>query len=68
MPDLLRNREEPQTGALEVPEWAMQQGKTSQTGLLIASCQRLGKDSNRIIALAAGAFDVPVHLVLPEFP
>ena len=35
---------------------------------MITNCQRLEKDSNRTIAPAAEAVDIPAHLVLQEFP
>ena len=49
-------------------EQAKQPRRTSQRDPLIASCQRLEKGSNRTIAPAAEAVDIPAHLVLQEFP
>ena len=51
-------------GALKMLELAEQQRRTSQRGLLIASCQSLEKDSDRAIAPLAEAVSVPADLAL----
>ena len=48
-----------------MPELAEQRRKASQRDLLIASCQRLGKKTDRAVTPAAEATCVPAHLAPP---
>ena len=67
MPEAPRNRERPQLGGC-INALMGQASEKDQRDPLIASCQRLGKDSNRIRALITEAVGVPERLVPPEFP
>ena len=67
MPEAPRNRERPQLGGC-INALMGQASEKDQRDPLIASCQRLGKVSNRIRALITEAVGVPERLVPPEFP
>ena len=51
-----------------MPKCVKLQRNTSQRGLLIASYQRLKKDSDRAITPTAEAVRIPEHLALSGFP